>query len=131
MFDDIAEEELGYIFLQVQKRLGNETIKMGDIASGTKGATIKGSEYFDQAGDKLYHHFIEAFQEKAKTYNQTYELGGKQLKKVVSGKVDLNAGTVNISSKTTINEDFFKEILPYLNQATFTVKNYKNTTFEQ
>ena len=93
-------------------------------------ATIKGAEFFDTITNDVDKTFIEAFQERAKKHNQKYELGS-HLKKAVQGKVDLQTSTLNISSTTSIKEEFFKELIPYLNQATFTVKNYKTTTFEQ
>lgn len=130
LFDDIAEEELGYIFWKLKEKITGKVYRLGSIAGGTEGAYIKGADEYTKIGNDIYNHFVEEFKEIAKSVNQTYTLGD-HLVKETRGKSDLNMGTLEINSKTHIKEGFLQELIPLLNDASFTVKNYKNTTFEQ
>lgn len=130
LFDDIAEEDLGIIFTKVKEKVSNKTYHVNHIASGTSSAQIAGAEDFTKIGDDLYNHFVEEFEEIAKQANQKYTLGD-HIVKTTSGKVDLNLGTLTLTNDTEIKNEFLNELIPLLNEATFTVKNYKGSTFEK
>ena len=103
---------------------------MDKIASGRSSTEIMGAKEFVNIGNDIYNHFVEEFKNIAKQHNQTYTLGDT-IVKTTSGKADLKMGTLNLKSSTKIKDNILQELIPLLNEAEFTVKNYKNSTFEQ
>lgn len=92
-------------------------------------AEIQGAANFTNIGKDLYNHFVDEFKNVATQYNQTYTLGDTIVKSTYA-KADLHTGTLKIGSKTEFKDEILREIIPLLNNASFTVKNYKSSTFE-
>ena len=69
-----------------------------------------------------------AQQQNMKASNQVL---GKELKKQVAVKPDLQAGHLDVTASFGLNDTEIDKIIPLLNEATFTAKNYLHSTIEK
>ena len=134
-FDDIFEEELASLFAVLEKRINNKTYKMKDInidifGTGKTPGQILGTEVIEELSKDFHDGVAAGLQEVAKNQKikASTQVLGKEFKKQVAIKTDIQNLALDINATFGLDDASIDKIIPLLNEATFTAKNYLNTT---
>ena len=134
-FDDIFEEELASLFAVLEKRINNKTYRVKDIdidvfGTGKNQGQIRGSDIIEELTKDFHGGVAEGLQEVAKNQNikASTQVLGKEFKKQVAIKTDIQNLALDVNATFGLEDSSIDRIIPLLNEATFTVKNYLNTT---
>jgi len=134
-FDDILEEELATVFAVLEKRLSGKQYNIDDInidifATGKSQGSIKGSDVIDQLEKDFSHGIADGLKQVAQDQQikASSQVLGKQFKKTVSIKTDVQNLSLDIDATFGLNDTEIDQIIPLLNEASFTAKNYLQTT---
>lgn len=130
--DDILEEEFAAVLAALQEKFGGTKTEVGNFVSGQGLVTVQGLSALEKVYDSVYETFIDEFKKLAPIEeNHSFALSS-HLTAERTGKADINAGTFQVDTTIKVDNDFLNNVIALLNEATFTIKNYKTSpTFER
>lgn len=124
--DDIVEEEMGALLMTLKQQNGDMVYKE-NIMMGKNPAHVKNVTTSDKVVDDLQKFFSDKFkQEVRESTGRKFTVSTSQIQEEKSGKIDIAAGKYSVTGSLSLNNAFLSEVIKYLNDATFTVKNYKD-----
>lgn len=132
--DDIFEEELAVLFAVIHKKINNtKGINIDLFTTGKSQGTIRGAETIAKIGEAFYEGTAEGIQEMAKQQKMkvSSQVLGKEFKKEVAIKTDIQTLALDINATFGLNDSEIDKIIPLLNEASFTAKNYLKTTISK
>ncbi len=126
--DDIVEEEMIALLRTLQAMNGDKVYSVDSLAAGQSKAHVDNLKGTDSVTKDLVGFFSDTFKEWTKeSTGHKFAVATNQIQEEKSGKIDLNKATFSVNGKLTLKSDFLTKVISLLNDATFTIKNYKNS----
>lgn len=132
--DDIFEEELATLFAVIHKKINNlKNVDIDLFTTGKSLGTIREANTLGKIGEAFYEGTTEGLQEMAKKQKMkvSSQVLGKEFKKEVAIKTDIQTLSYDINATFGLNNSEIDKIIPLLNEASFTAKNYLKTTISK
>ena len=117
---------MGALLMTLKQQNGDMVYKE-NIMMGKNPAHVKNVTTSDKVVDDLQKFFSDKFkQEVRESTGRKFTVSTSQIQEEKSGKIDIAAGKYSVTGSLSLNNAFLSEVIKYLNDATFTVKNYKD-----
>lgn len=132
--DDIFEEELATLFAVIHKKINNlKNVDIDLFTTGKSLGTIREANTMGKIGEAFYEGTTEGLQEMAKKQKMkvSSQVLGKEFKKEVAIKTDIQTLSYDINATFGLDNSEIDKIIPLLNEASFTAKNYLKTTISK
>jgi len=124
--DDIVEEEMAAILMSLKEKNGDKVYPQ-EIMMGKSSAHVDNVKITDSIVNDLDKFFSDSLKKRIEeSTKHKFTVGTDQIQEEKSGKIDIAAGNFSVNGKLTINNKFLSEVIKYLQDATFTIKNYKD-----
>ena len=128
--DDIFEEEIAVLLAVLDKKLTGKRYTIDTFTTGKSMGQIVGSSAIEELNKDFTDGMVDGLKEVAKNQNMkiSNQVLGKEFKKQVAIKTDIQNLSLDINATFGLENKDIDKIIPLLNDASFTAKNYLNTT---